>query len=64
MTKLKSPLQIIPIASCIGTGVGLWYLVGQGILVATLAMQTSIAIVVFTVVTLLMLLIKPLRANT
>jgi len=64
MSKLKSPLQIIPFASCIGTGVGLWYLVGQGILVATLAMQTSIAIVVFTVVTLLMLLIKPLRANT
>ncbi|MGY5873402.1 MAG: hypothetical protein RTV72_14215 [Candidatus Thorarchaeota archaeon] len=62
MSKLKSPLQIIPIAACLGTGVGLWYLVGQGALVATLAMQTVIAIVVFTVVTLLMLLIKPLRA--
>ncbi|MGY5859162.1 MAG: hypothetical protein RTU63_07320 [Candidatus Thorarchaeota archaeon] len=64
MSKLKSPFQIIPIASCAGTGIGLWYLVGQGILDFSLASQTVIAIVAFTVVTLLMLLVKPLRANT
>lgn len=64
MSKLKSPYQLIPIASCIGTGIGLWYFVGQGVFDWSLASQTSIAIVVFTVVTLLMLLIKPLRANT
>jgi hypothetical protein len=61
MSKLRSPLQIIPILSCLATGIGLWYLVGQGLLVATPAMQTVIAIVVFTIVTLLMLFIRPLR---
>ena len=64
MSKLKSPFQIIPIASCLSTGIGLWYLVGQGLLDFSLASQTVIAIVVFTVVTLLMLLVKPLRVNT
>lgn len=61
MSKLRSPFQIIPIASCIATGIGLWYFVGQGIFSWSLASQTVIAIVVFTVVTLLMLLIRPLR---
>lgn len=64
MSKLKSPFQFIPIASCIGTGIGLWYFVGQGVLILTLATQTVIAIVVITVVTLLMLLVRPLRAST
>ncbi|TFG32085.1 hypothetical protein EU528_04485 [Candidatus Thorarchaeota archaeon] len=64
MSKLKSPLQIIPILSCIGTGIGLWYFVEQGVYTFTPAFQTIIAVVVFTVVTLLMLLIRPLRANT
>ncbi|MGY5879704.1 MAG: hypothetical protein RTV31_05610 [Candidatus Thorarchaeota archaeon] len=64
MSKLKSPFQLIPIASCIGTGIGLWYFVGLGILDWSLASQTVIAVVVFTVVTLLMLLIRPLRAET
>jgi len=64
MSKLRSPFQIIPIVSCIGTGIGLWYFVGQGILTLSLASQTVIAIVVFAAVTLLMLLIRPLRAET
>jgi len=64
MSKLKSPFQLIPIASCIATGIGLWYFVGQGILTWSLASQTVIAIVVFTVVTLLMLFVRPLRAGT
>jgi len=64
MSKLRSPFQIIPIVSCIGTGIGLWYFVGQGILTLSLASQTIIAIVVFAAVTLLMLLIRPLRAET
>jgi len=64
MSKLRSPFQLIPIVSCIGTGIGLWYFVGQGILTLSLAYQTVIAIVVFAVVTLLMLLIRPLRAKT
>jgi len=62
MSKLKSPYQLIPISSCIGTGIGLWYLVSQGIFAFTPAMQTVIAIVVFTAVTLLTLLIRPMRA--
>lgn len=64
MSKLKSPFQLIPIVSCIGTGIGLWYLAHQGILILTLATQTVVAVVVFTVVTLLMLLIRPLRTST
>ena len=64
MSKLKSPFQLIPIAACLGTGIGLWYFVEQGVFDWSLASQTSIAIVVFTIVTLLMLLIKPLRANS
>ncbi|MHA1575821.1 MAG: hypothetical protein ACTSU3_00530 [Candidatus Thorarchaeota archaeon] len=64
MSKLKSPFQLIPILSCLGTGIGLWYLVGQGMFAFTPAMQTVIAIVVITVVTLLMLLVPPLRKET
>ena len=64
MSKLKSPYQLIPIASCIGAGIGLWYFVEQGVLNWSLASQTVIAVVVFTIVTLLMLLIHPLRAET
>ncbi len=64
MGKLKSPLQLVPILSCIGTGIGLWFLVSQGTLDFSEASQTVIAIAVFTIVTLLMLLIKPLRKET
>jgi len=64
MSKLKSPFQIVPILSCLGTGIGLWYLVEQGVFAFTPSMQTVIAIVVFTAVTLLMLLARPLRAET
>ena len=64
MSKLKSPFQLIPIASCVATGIGLWYFVGQGVLDWSLASQTVIAVVVFTIVTLLMLFMRPLRAET
>ena len=64
MSKLKSPFQIIPILSCLGTGIGLWYFVGQGVIMFSAASQTVIAIVVFTIVTLLTLLVKPLRVST
>ncbi|TFG98904.1 hypothetical protein E4H12_04610 [Candidatus Thorarchaeota archaeon] len=64
MSKLKSPFQLIPILSCIGTGIGLWYLVGQGMFTFTPAFQTVIAIIVITAITLLMLLVRPLRKDT
>ncbi len=64
MSKLKSPFQLIPIGSCIATGIGLWYFVEQGVLSWSLASQTVIAVAVFTIVTLLMLLIRPLRVGT
>ena len=64
MAKLKSPFQIIPILSCLGTGIGLWFLANQGTLDLSEASQTVVAIVVFTIVTILVLLIKPLRKTT
>ncbi|MCJ7818063.1 MAG: hypothetical protein MUP60_04370 [Candidatus Thorarchaeota archaeon] len=64
MSKLKSPFQLIPILSCIGTGIGLWYLVGQGMFTFTPAFQTVIAIIVITAITLLILLVRPLRKDT
>ena len=64
MSKLKLPFQVISFTSCVATGLALWYYVGQGLLVFTEAMQTVIAIVVFTLVTMLMLLIPSFRKST
>ena len=64
MSKIRSPFQIIPFASCIATGIILWYYVGQGLWQFTSAMQTVISIVVFTGITILMLLVPPLRKST
>ncbi|MHA1615511.1 MAG: hypothetical protein ACTSYJ_11760 [Candidatus Thorarchaeota archaeon] len=63
MSKMKSPFQLIPITACIGTGIGLWYLVDQGLIILGAASQTVIAIVVITVVTFIMLLIPSMKAT-
>lgn len=64
MSKIRSPFQIVPFASCILTGIILWYYVGQGLWQFTSAMQTVISIVVFTGITILMLLVPFLRKST
>ncbi len=61
MAKIRSPFQIIPFATCIITGIVLWYYVGIGSLLFTQAFQTVISIVVFTGVTILMLLVPSLK---
>ncbi|TFG33604.1 hypothetical protein EU527_07675 [Candidatus Thorarchaeota archaeon] len=64
MSKLRSPFQIIPFASCIVTGFVLWYYVEQGLWSVSPAMQTVIAIVVITAVTILMMLVPLFRKST
>ncbi|TFG31367.1 hypothetical protein EU527_12700 [Candidatus Thorarchaeota archaeon] len=61
MAKLRSPYQVIPFSSCIATGLLLWYNVEQGLWILTPAMQTVISIVVFTIITILMLLVPQFR---
>ncbi|MCK5389201.1 MAG: hypothetical protein KAJ36_01845, partial [Candidatus Thorarchaeota archaeon] len=63
MSKLRSPFQLIPITACIGTGIGLWYLVDQGLIILGAASQTVIAIAVITVITFIMLLIPSMKAT-
>lgn len=64
MARLKPPFQIIPFASCIAIGIALWYFVEQGLWSFSLAMQTVIAIVAFTAITILMLLVPQFRKST
>jgi hypothetical protein len=66
MSKLKSPLQIIPFILCLATGGVLWYFTGTGELslaTYTYALQTMISLGVFIGVTLLMLMTRSLRRS-
>jgi hypothetical protein len=66
MSKLKSPLQIIPFITCLSTGGILWYLTGTGgisLATFTYALQTMISLGVFIGVTLLMLMTRSLRRS-
>jgi hypothetical protein len=66
MSKLKSPLQLIPFILCLTTGGILWYLTGTGGLslsAFTYAFQTIMSLGVFIGVTLLMLTIRSLRGS-
>lgn len=66
MSRLKSPWQVIPFIASLATGGILWYLTSTGFLslaAFTLALQTIISLGVFIGVTLLMLMIRPLRRS-
>ncbi|MBN2230966.1 MAG: hypothetical protein JW779_15380 [Candidatus Thorarchaeota archaeon] len=63
MSKLRSPLQIIPIASCIISGVAFWYLDAAAVISLSLASQTILAVGVLIIITLIMLMLRPLRRS-
>jgi len=61
MSRLRSPLQVIPFLGCILTGVG-FYLLGPSFqTIVSLTMQTLISIGVFIIIALPMLMTKSLR---
>ena len=61
MSKLRSPIQIIPFIGCILTGI-VFYMMGPAFeAVVSLAMQTIISVGVFIAIALPMLMVKSLR---
>jgi hypothetical protein len=66
MSRLRSPLQIIPFVASLLTGAILWYLTGTGTLSLAMfsyALQTMISLGVFIGVTVIMMMSRSLRTS-
>lgn len=58
MARIRFPLQIIPLAGCFTTGIGLLYLDSISVFITTAAMQTVLSIGVLVLLMLLLLMMK------